>query len=267
MSMLNKDELFEKHKDKIVSGNRAERRRKEKNFKNKIDNLDRLTPAQIKLVEEVIQEREIAAENKGVNTAFQLVDKYNDVMDRCLTAFLYINNKGFKKKDIEAAIMELADLINDYELKNGLEGEKEMADLKNNKEIVDFIKKVLNLSKTDKENLEDIYFKFPKASKASLTNLYHEIKEEINIEAAAEYIFAEEPKAQIEKPKRNKLKIKRMVLEGEFDTYEIEENHVHLVKADLGFKNLNDVNKFKQQKTKEINDFIEEVTEALSMRK
>lgn len=164
-------------------------------------------------------------------------------------------------------------------------GEIYMAKINEEKgNIISMYEGLIKEGKKHKEALDLIGIKYSQFSNNQIKNIIVQYKKdnavksvsnELTTEEALEYIFEEEPKNEkesakvetkeenIEEPRKlfqPKLKIKKAVIEGEYGSYEIENDKVK--SGEETFNNLKEVDEYKQ---KEIENFVKRIEEIKSI--
>ncbi|EGO87968.1 hypothetical protein CBCST_08449 [Clostridium botulinum C str. Stockholm] len=149
--------------------NRAERRRKDRNFKKNLEAINKLTLQQTKVVDIVATQRAQSIANKKI-------EEFEQLLDRNMTAaFVELDWNKDKILKFQDRMAEL--LLEDTEKSNNLE--KENIDMKKVEETVrKAVEEVLAGGLKKKDAIAKLAFKFPKLSKSMLTNAYQNVKEE-----------------------------------------------------------------------------------------
>ncbi|MCD3194228.1 hypothetical protein G8S49_01380 [Clostridium botulinum C] len=192
--------------------NRAERRRKDRNFKKNLEAINKLTLQQTKVVDIVATQRAQSIANKKI-------EEFEQLLDRNMTAaFVELDWNKDKILKFQDRMAEL--LLEDTEKSNNLE--KENIDMKKVEETVrKAVEEVLAGGLKKKDAIAKLAFKFPKLSKSMLTNAYQNVKEEKKKELdekatdkAVEYIFAEGEEEEKLKKELKEMKNVKSKVEG-----------------------------------------------------
>ncbi|KEI16854.1 hypothetical protein Z959_08445 [Clostridium novyi B str. ATCC 27606] len=192
--------------------NRAERRRKDRNFKKNLEAINKLTIQQTKVVDIVATQRAQSIANKKI-------EEFEQLLDRNMTAaFVELDWNKDKILKFQDRMAEL--LLEDTEKSNNLE--KENIDMKKVEETVrKAVEEVLAGGLKKKDAIAKLAFKFPKLSKSMLTNAYQNVKEEKKKELdekatdkAVEYIFAEGEEEEKLKKELKEMKNVKSKVEG-----------------------------------------------------
>ncbi|CAM3000365.1 hypothetical protein HAHI6034_11040 [Hathewaya histolytica] len=188
---------------------RAERRRNKREIDRLSTSINKLDHNQIQLIDHL-------AGVKATNMTKESIEKLEFMVNRAVTALLIqvFPEKTFKEiKEIESIygdlILEDAEKIRRF--KDETKGDSKMAKKMMEKyeaEVRKEVIKLLDKKLTQKEAIEELAIKFPKLSKAMVTNEYKKIKVELKkeeetkpikkdkeLENAVEYIFSEEGQA------------------------------------------------------------------------
>lgn len=224
LKKMSADEIIAIALEDVKDLPRHERRRYEKELKENAKIAQTFNPAQQRFIEKLIEERS----NVKVN---QEMEKYNVMMDRCISAFLameyeYLSmDEIFRKEDIIAGLI-VDDLKKFDERLKEYKGDIKMANKKLEKyeeQIRVACEELIESGVTQKSAIETLMDKFPTLSKSMVINAYKKVKEELkkNItvevckeqikdleslddeelkevaQAAAEYIFEEEQKEDV----------------------------------------------------------------------
>lgn len=207
---MNDEEFINYSKTKIQDLPRSQRRAKERELKEKMDTMKSLNPKQMRLMLDCI--------NHSCGQAVQEeLDRYNYMMDRCVSAYMYIKNpdmtvdEAIKEQNIIAELIR-EDVIKHKERVENEKGDEGMANKKVNKlepEVRAYAKELVEKECNQTEALKELAIKFPTLSKSMLTNAFKQIKEEKRIELeakalevekevieATEYIFEKETKTE-----------------------------------------------------------------------
>ena len=166
------------------------------------------------------------------------------------------------------------------------------------KEVIEFMKGLIEQGKSKPDVIEETLYKFPKASKNLVNREFGKLKDEQDIEDATNYIFGEETKKlkeEIEKESSekikeeakkvseevarqlekeinkevqeevkeekvmSKLKIKKVELEGEFGSYIREGDKV--TAGEITFNSLEELEEYKKKEIELFNRRMEEIKE------
>ncbi|KEH91662.1 hypothetical protein Z962_p0038 (plasmid) [Clostridium botulinum C/D str. BKT12695] len=192
--------------------NRAERRRKDRNFKKNLEAINKLTPQQTKLIDIAATQRAQAISNNKIQDFKQLIDR------NMTAAFIELDWDNDKILKFQDRIEEL--FLEDVEKSNNLE--KEKIDMKKVEETVrKAVEEVLKEGLKKKDAIEKLAFKFPKLSKSMITNAYQNVKEEKATELeekatdkAVEYIFAKGEEEEKLKKEFKEMKNVKSKVEG-----------------------------------------------------
>ncbi|WP_010295963.1 hypothetical protein [Clostridium senegalense] len=311
------DEDINNFKESALEGlPRNKRRSLEREINDMQKALKTMTPTQLKVLNIVTNEK-----------ANQKMDRFADVMDKCITAQYVILNPNITLDEIKEYQKQLAKLINEdnnkyCEFMNG--GNDFMANEKMKgleKQVKTRIIQLLEEGKNQKQSLESLVIEFASLSKASLANAFKQTKEEWkkenkDVDRAIEYIFPNEEaatngektecsenkevqeefvsdnkqnldkkesvqdlqnenldKLKVEKDsteeklKMSKLKVKKMVVEGEFGLYEVEGNVITSEKQDLSFCKLEELEEYRLDEVAKIDARVNEFKEVFAMLK
>lgn len=191
--------------DRLKTLPRAQRRAKEREVKESMATMKSFTPKQMKLMVETV--------NYACGRAVQEeLDRYNDMMDGCITTYLYMKDENITIEDARKEQDIIAELITDDVLKykERLEesgGNEEMANKKLEKmvpEIREYSSALIDKGMNQGQAVKELMVKFPTLSRSMLTNAFKKVKEERRVEdeakilkvdteviEAAEYIFPE----------------------------------------------------------------------------
>ncbi|WP_096636408.1 hypothetical protein [Clostridium cochlearium] len=152
--------------------NRAERRKKDREFQKNKKIINNLTPAQTKVVAMLVEERATMLSNAYMNN-------FTNLIDENLSAVLF--QRGLETKEIKKIQNELADLMLE-DVRKRKELEKENVNvMKIQEDVKQAVGELLERGVNKKEALKDLAFKFPKLSKSMLSNAYMNVKEERQI--------------------------------------------------------------------------------------
>ena len=152
--------------------NRAERRKKDREFQKNKKIINNLTPAQTKVVEMLVEERATMLSNAYMNN-------FTNLIDENLSAVLF--QRELETKEIKKIQNELADLMLE-DVRKRKELEKENVNvMKIQEDVKQAVEELLERGVNKKEALKDLSFKFPKLSKSMLSNAYMNVKEERQI--------------------------------------------------------------------------------------
>lgn len=246
--------------------NRQERRKRERDIEKDMNILRKLSEKELEKVNEII--------NKIAKTK---AEEALNIIDRSLSAVLVAEGWTFKEvQRIQDIMSEL--MIEDQEKIKLLEREKvDMNKLQ--EDVRNFMSELIRDGKSRQEVIKETIFKFPKLSKTAANNAYGKLQEEIEIEDAAAYILddnkeikkviknqdakkiAEEVSRQVEKEiatvKTNKLKIKKIELEGEFGSYIKEGSTV--IAGEITFNSLEELQEYKKKEIEIFNLRMKEI--------
>lgn len=152
--------------------NRQARRQQDKNFKKNVETINKLTPAQTKLVDLVAEEKAIKINNKFIGSFMALLDRS---MSAALIEF------GIDYEEIDGIQENMSSLLlEDTEKTHKLE--KECIDLtKIEMEVKGAIEGLLGVGDTKKQDIENLIYKFPKLSKSMLLNAYGKTRREMGL--------------------------------------------------------------------------------------
>ena len=201
--------------DRLKTLPRAQRRAKEREVKESMATMKSFSPKQMKLM--------VQAVNHACGRAVQEeLDRYNDIMDGCITAYLYMKNENITIEDARKEQDIIAELITDDVLKykKRLEesgGNEEMANKKLEKmvpEVREYSNALIDKGMNQGQAVKELMAKFPTLSRSMLTNAFKKVKEERRVEdeaktlkvdteviEAAKYIFPEiKPEEEQETP-------------------------------------------------------------------
>lgn len=152
--------------------NRSERRRTESNYKKNSDIINKLTPAQVKLMERITEEKSIKKSNK-------YIQEFGELIDRNMTAALLEHGLDYKEA------INIQDVMSEFLLEDSLKNKKleeEKTDMtKIEIEVKEEIEGMLKAGFTKKQDMETLMYKFPKLSKSMLLNAYSKIKEDMGL--------------------------------------------------------------------------------------
>ncbi|MBE6067972.1 MAG: hypothetical protein E7211_09815 [Clostridium lundense] len=145
--------------------NRQQRRQKEREVKKNLDFLEKLTPEQLKRIDDLTRQ-----------AANVRIEEFGQMIDRSMSAVLIERDWTLDViEKIQNRMSEL--LIEDTEKSQKLE--KENVDvMKIEKEVREYIEGLLGQGLSKKQAMDDLIFKFPKLSKSMLLNAYAKVKEE-----------------------------------------------------------------------------------------
>lgn len=191
--------------DRLKTLPRAQRRAKEREVKESMATMKSFSPKQMELM--------VQAVNHACGRAVQEeLDRYNDIMDGCITAYLYMKNENITIENARKEQDIIAELITDDVLKykKRLEesgGNEEMANKKLEKmvpEVREYSNALIDKGMNQGQAVKELMAKFPTLSRSMLTNAFKKVKEERRVEdeakklevdteviEAAEYIFPE----------------------------------------------------------------------------
>lgn len=295
LGKMSVDELLEKAMGEVKDLPRHERRRYEKELKEHARIAKTFNPAQLKFIDKLVDEKSRLKINEEMN-------KYNSMMDRCISAFLTMEFEELTLEEIykkEEFIGELIveDLKKFDERMKEYKGDFKMANKKMDKyeeEIRVVCEELINNGATQKSAIVILQDKFPTLSKSMVVNAYKKVKEQVKegatdackseikkiddedikeiAKAAAEYIFEEneevkeEIKPQDSKP-ASKLKIKSMTVQGENGIYIVNENGIEgeLEEGTYSFNNIESLNNYKQAQIEKITKVTDEFEAVFAM--
>lgn len=179
--------------------NRQQRRKQEREIDKEMSPLKKLPSAELKKVNDIIEKTvEIRTNN------------FMEMIDRGMSAVLV--GEGWTFQEIRKIQDKLSELVTEDCIKIK-ELDKENVDMiKIQEDVKNFIIGLIDAGKDKKEFIEETSFKFPKLSKSMILNAYGKIKEERELEEAAEYILedAANIKEIIEHKKEKKDKNKKV---------------------------------------------------------
>lgn len=145
--------------------NRQQRRQKERGIKKKINFLEKLTPEQLKKVDELSKQ-----------VANVKIEEFGQLVDRNMSAVLI--ERDWALDEIERMQNRMSELlIEDTEKTQKLEKEN-LNFMKVEKEVREYIEGLLEKGISKKQAVDDLVFKFPKLSKSMLLNAYARVKQE-----------------------------------------------------------------------------------------
>ena len=207
---MNDAEFINYSKSRIQDLPRAQRRAKERELKDRMDTMKSLSPRQMRLMVDCV--------NHSCGRAVQEeLDKYNYMMDGCITAYLYMKNPDMTIDEARAEQDIIAELIKEDVIKykeriESEKGDENMANKKVNRlepEVRAYAGELIEKGINQGDAVKELAIKFPTLSKSMLTNAFKKVKEERRIEleakalevekeviAATEYIFEEDKKEE-----------------------------------------------------------------------
>lgn len=144
--------------------NRQQRRQKEREVKKNLDFLGKLTPEQLRKVDEL---------TKQVSDA--KMQEYGQIIQRSLTAALI--EKDWTLDEIDIMADRMSDLITEDAIKTNILDKENVDAMKIEKEVNEYIEGLLGQGLSKKQAMNDLIFKFPKLSKSMLLNAYAKVKE------------------------------------------------------------------------------------------
>lgn len=261
---------------------RAERRRIEREKQKSKKTVSLLNNDQAMLVERLAIDK---AESKLQGLLFQL----NNCMSAALIEedFEFEHIESLQRKMmmyLEEEHTKTMELTKKY--KNDKELEKMVKKIEQN--LKDDIKVALGKKKTKKELLEEMIFKYPNLSKSMIINTYGKAKEELKekdkktteekeIDAAVQYVFAENKQNNVSNKankeskvmsKANGLKVKSIVVEGKNGLYKACPEGVELQGDKLiSFKDIEELEQYKKEEIDKIESLVTEFKQVFEMIK
>ena len=190
---------------------RHERRQEEAQLKKEINFINSLSDWQFSLINEIIKQ---SLFKEGIRFT-KLMDNYNDMMDRCICAYLYLNY-SYSVEEAQAEEDKIAELITDDYKKF-----KDLEEFNMGKDV-DFealnkkCEELISEKATQSHAVKSLVEAFPEVSKSILVCQYKKLKnmasqklqaeakkmEKEEIKNAVNYIFSEDNSADEKKPEK-----------------------------------------------------------------